>query len=501
MRLDRFKFFFSHLPRRNITTHSQDRNLLLISLDWTRPKDPPMALGHASILAKMHQKNLPVVERSYAVNKSEFSTNSVVEFILQNSKQNTDLAMGAFIWNENALQTILTQIRRNGFKGRIILGGPQVSYVKRGVEHYYQSADIFIRGYAEIALMQLMTSKTEKPVIAGVHYSKDPDLGLSAKVDLSDVPSPFLSGVIKPQPFIRWETQRGCPFRCSFCQHRESDSSQQRRHFKESRIMREIEWITRHPIINDIAVLDPTFNSGPNYLSVLTEFYNRGYAGKLSLQTRIEMVVPEFLDIVEKLNQRGQTVLEFGLQTIHRNEQVLIQRPNNMKKVDEVLKEVRRRNIPVEISLIFGLPGQTVGSFQASVDYCKEYGLRTIYAFPLMLLRGTPLYDNKKKMGLVESSDIHIDEIPRIQQGIPHVVASDTFTFSEWQQMAEIARSLDDYNREMANQINRTSLNKITDTLRQSWWGKTVSNNEADRKIVNNIGIAASPRTSPSCKV
>ena len=73
------------------------------------------------------------------------------------------------------------------------------------------------------------------------------------------------------------------------------------------------------------------------------------------------------------------------------------------------------------------------------MDYCKKYGLQTIYAFPLMLLRGTPLYDNKRKMGLVESSDIHIDKIPRMQQGIPHVVASDTFTFSEWQQMAAIA--------------------------------------------------------------
>ena len=487
-----FQSLASHTHTCSMTTRSHERNLLLISLDWTRPKDPPIALGHASILANLFRKRVPVIERAYGVNKPEFSTNSVVDFILQNANQTnaTDLAIGAFVWNESVLQTILSRVRRGGFSGRIILGGPQISYVKNGIESYYPLADVFIRGYAEEALAQFMSSQDEKPAIPGVHYANDTDLGLSAKIDLSDIPSPFLSGVIKPQPFIRWETQRGCPFRCSFCQHRESDSTQQRRHFEESRIMREIEWITCHPIINDIAVLDPIFNSGPNYVNVLTEFHKKGYGGKLSLQSRIEMVSPEFLDIVEKLNQKGQTVLEFGLQTIHRNEQVLIQRPNNMKKVDTVLREVKKRNIPVEVSLIFGLPGQTVSSFQASVDYCKNYGVGTIYAFPLMLLRGTPLYENKRQLRMVESSDIQIDEIPRIQQGIPHVVASDTFTFSEWQRMAAIASSLDHYNEEMAHQANRTSSNKITDNLQQSWWGKRVSLN--DRETTENATPAPS---------
>lgn len=465
------------LRRLNTTTNQQQRSLILISLDWTRPKDPPLALGHASILANLWQKNVPVVEKAYAVNKPEFSTDAVVEFILENVKKNInmDLGIGAFVWNENATQTIIQQVRQRGFKGRIILGGPQISYVKNGIENYYPLANIFIRGYAEEAVARLMLSPEEKPLIAGVHYAGDPDLGLSAKVDFEDAPSPFLTGVIKPQPFIRWETQRGCPFRCSFCQHRESDSSQQRRHFNISRVMQEIEWITNHPIINDIAVLDPTFNSGPNYLNILTEFYNRSYSGKLSLQSRIEMVTPEFLDIVEKLNQTGQTVLEFGLQTIHKHEQALIQRPNNMKKVEKILNEVKRRKIPSEVSLIFGLPGQTVKSFQESIDFCKNLGVDTIYAFPLMLLRGTPLYDDKQKFGLVESFDIQINKIPRIQQGIPHVIASNTFTFAEWQQMADIAVSLDHYNHEMANQTKRISSYKMTDNLQQSWWMKTGS--------------------------
>eukprot|EP01037_Dinobryon_pediforme_P027416 gene27416-30299_t len=119
----------------------------------------------------------------------------------------------------------------------------------------------------------------------------------------------------------------------------------------------------------------------------------------------MEMVKPEFLDVVEEVNKTGRVVLEFGLQTIHKNEQKLIQRPNAMPKIREVLDETRRRKIETEVSLIFGLPGQTVESFKASIDFCKSFEVPVIHAFPLMLLRGTPLHEKKEQLNMVESND------------------------------------------------------------------------------------------------
>jgi len=252
-----------------------------------------------------------------------------------------------------------------------------------------------------------------------------------------------LTGVVSAQRFIRWETQRGCPFRCSFCQHREADLSNKRREFSKNRIIDEINWIVSSSV-EDIAVLDPIFNSGPNYLEILKLFAEKKYRGKLSLQSRIEMVTPEFLNLLENINQSGNVVLEFGLQTIHKNEQILIQRLNNMEKVKKILTEVKERKIDMEISLIFGLPGQTLNSFQETVNFCKELGVKTIYAFPLMLLRGTPLYDQKKELGLIESTDVNFVKIPRIQLRIPHVISSPSFCFSDWLKMVDIAESLND---------------------------------------------------------
>lgn len=424
------------------------RRLLLVSLDWTRPKDPPLSLGHASILSNLRHNKIEVIERSWAVNHSSFSPSDVVEFVMRNARSDTDVALGAFVWNEKAIQTILNNIRQHNFTGRVILGGPQVSYVKKGLENFYPQVDIFVRGYAESVLAKFMQNQEKEglPLIKGIHYAGEPDLGLSATTELETLPSPFLAGLIPPQRFIRWETQRGCPFRCAFCQHRESDVTMKRRQFSMSRIMQEVEWITANSCIQDIAVLDPIFNSGPDYLKILDGLISGGFRGKLSLQCRAEMIKEEFLNKICRLNETAETVLELGLQTIHTDEQAVIDRPNNMRLVSKVLNDIYARGIKSEISLIFGLPKQTVTSFQKSIDFCVQHKVPVIHAFPLMLLRGTPLYERRAELGLVESEEIASASIDRIQDGIPHVVSSPSFTYEDWKTMAKMADALAEYN-------------------------------------------------------
>ncbi|CAG8661282.1 19729_t:CDS:2 [Cetraspora pellucida] len=387
------------------------RKLILISLDWTRPKDPPLSLGHASILANLKHHNIDVFSRSWSVNVPTFSPDDVVEFIMMHANPHHDVALGAFVWNEHAIQHILSELKKHKFPGRVILGGPQVSYVKKGIEEYYHYADIYIRGYAENAIVKLMLSKTLFPCIKG--------------------------------NFIRWETKRGCPFHCAFCQHRESDVSMKRRQFPMSRVIQEAEWIAKHSSIQDVAVLDPTFNSGPYYLDIMDKLIKEKYRGKLSLQCRIEMIKKEFLDKVVQLNDTAETVLEFGLQTTNPKEQAIIDRPNNMKVIERVLTQIRERKIKIEVSLIFGLPEQTITTFKKSIDFCFNHKVPVIHAFPLMLLRGTPLHKRKAELGLVESYEVASPTIDRIQTNIPHVVASPSFTYEEWKEMSKIAESLE----------------------------------------------------------
>ena len=107
------------------------RNILLIEFPWGRDKDPRVPLGHASILAMLQA--MPDIQcQSFVkpINAPKFQLDDVKKEILSElSKlgENTDIAIGVYVWCEDVIKSILTSLRSNNFEGRIILGGPQIS--------------------------------------------------------------------------------------------------------------------------------------------------------------------------------------------------------------------------------------------------------------------------------------------------------------------------------------------------------------------------------------
>jgi coproporphyrinogen III oxidase-like Fe-S oxidoreductase len=179
--------------------------------------------------------------------------------------------------------------------------------------------------------------------------------------------------------------------------------------------------------VKDIAVLDPLFNIGRHGCDVLEQFVGAGFQGHLSLQCRMELIDEAFVQLAAGLD----TTLEFGLQTIHAVESDAVERRNDMAKAERGLRLVLDRGVKVEVSLIFGLPTQTLASFTQSVQWALDAGVRRVKAFPLMLLRGTKLALEREKWGLVE--DDH---------SMPVVVESNSFDQTEWRHMAKIAAGL-----------------------------------------------------------
>jgi len=410
---------------------AMENNLILVELPWGRNKDPRVPLGHASLLAslKIHTTSeiFSVVE---CINDEDFAVSKVFDRIfhhLQVNKNISTIAFGVYVWSEDAIQQLTNKIKEVGFIGRIVLGGPQISYCGATLEENYPLADIFVRGYGEIALASILNEQ-KKVVLQGVHYAGDVDLIEQTQVDLEMLPSPWLENVIdvSNQIFIRWESQRGCPFKCGFCQHKEAGARLKKKWFSTNRIENEIDYLCQEQV-RDIAILDPIFNSDKRANDVLQRFLDNGYSGRLSIQCRAEMVDDEFIEKASKLNVR----LEFGLQTIHNSEGKAVNRNNNISKVESVLEKIAKKEIDYEISLIFGLPEQSLRSFFQTVDWCLKRKVPVIKAFPLMLLRGTDVEKRKSEWGLVESDD-----------SMAVVLKSDTFTVDDWKIMSQISEAL-----------------------------------------------------------
>ena len=327
------------------------------------------------------------------------------------------LGIGVYIWNDEVVRALLKELRNKGFDGKIVLGGPQISFLEAGrPEKEYPEADLFLRGYAEESLPQ--------SILTGVVPCE------FSTCRLKDLPSPILEKVqdLSPGRFMHWETQRGCPFSCSFCQYRNPVNGKSLKYFSWDRIRQEIRMIVDAGVA-DIKIVDPIFHHNPLANELLNELKRLEYTGKIACECRFETIKDEFLNACERLN----ITLDFGLQTVIKQEWMEIKRPNNLKKIEATIHTLHQRGLKFTASIIYGLPLQTLESFQKTVDFCHSHSIPRILAFPLCVYPGTELEKDQNRWGLeVELVD-----------GFPTVVKSNTMSRADNRKMKEIADLLD----------------------------------------------------------
>lgn len=406
---------------------------LLISFDLIRPGEPGTSLAVASILAHQRSKG-PWRERMsvdhLSINMLEHGGSATVEdFMGRLHVVGVDryhaIALSAYIWNEYLIHPFIRCLRQLGFKGKVVLGGYQITYGKpEALVQRYPDCQVFISGNAEQAFAELPD-----------HLDSPHPVFLNKAVEFAQLASPYLTGELSV-PFaarmVRLETKRGCPYRCSFCAHRDLLTHRVSKHPLE-RVFEELAYLADRRV-QRINVLDPIFNAGPEHLEVMREIDRLHMRSTFTLQARFENIRgalgAAFLDLCE----RGQYHLEFGLQTtdpvVSRN----TDRANRMDLVDAALTHLVQRGISFEVSLIYGLPGQTVDSFQRSIDHLQRMGCHDIKAWPLMLLPGTKLNEQKEQWGMQE------EDVGEFR--IPVVTRSNSFDRTGWEAMGNLARSL-----------------------------------------------------------
>lgn len=407
--------------------HQRLKRLLLISIDLLRPGEPSVSLPIGSLLAFARHAN--VTKPRFEIDHLRFNLAStprltaltILHAIISRYRlrELDAIAVSCYVWSDFLINPLIRCLRNEGFRGTVVLGGPQVN--SECLDREYPDCQVFIRGHGEASLLRVLEDNHS-------HV-------LDVQPNLRSMPSPYLTGeivLVPGQAKVNTETKRGCPYRCTFCAHRDLQRSRLYRYPRE-RVMAEMRLFADKGVAK-VNIVDPVFNVGPDYLWILEQVTHIAPQYLIALQARFENIRgasgKRFLELCSILH----VCLEFGLQTVVPNEYLLLERRNHLSHISSVMRSLNERQIPYEVSLIYGLPLQTPESFEYSIRFLQTNGCQVIKAFPLMLLKGTKLFAQKDVWQFQER------QVGPYQ--IPVVVSSKHMREQEWEEMRSLAASL-----------------------------------------------------------
>ena len=143
----------------------------------------------------------------------------------------------------------------------------------------------------------------------------------------------------------------------------------------------------------------------------------------LNIATRPDSITDECLDYLEELSKKTYLTIELGLQTIHEDTSILINRCHSLKCFEDMVKKLRERNINIVVHIINGLPYENKEMMIDTVKYLSNLDIQGIKIHMLSILKDTKLSElyNKEKFKLItreEYIDIVCDQLEYLREDI-----------------------------------------------------------------------------------
>lgn len=387
------------------------RDIVLVSFDYLKSDYDFRSYSISSILASL--KKHKISSSHYCININQVSEERLLKEkdIEDCMKEKIDdvvdylmkfkfISIGVARWSKNYVKYLISRLKNKNYSGKIICGSYEITATDdKNLVEKFGDADFFIKGYAEKPLVKLIKDNC---------YSSQKVI--NEELDPRYLASPYQEGIIPLYSRkIYWETKRGCKFSCGFCEW--GNRGKKDAIDIDGEVLREDIKLFSNSNVEEINILDGTFNTGDYYLSYLSDLLNKTDC-KITFQARFEAINDKyktrFLNLCEKYKDRVH--LEFGLQTIHKNEMASIGRDNNMEKVEWALNGLNKRQISYEVSIIYAIPGQTIDSFIDTIEFLKINGCKKIRAFPLQIPENFK-EERKKNVGDLQSDCYKIESV------------------------------------------------------------------------------------------
>ncbi len=260
--------------------------------------------------------------------------------------------------------------------------------------------------------------------------------------DLDILPSPYLTGLFddyhEASPGLTiLETNRGCPYGCTFCDWGSATLSRLRM-FDLDRVFAEIEWLGKNKV-NSVILGDSNFGMVPRDVSIaekVAEVRQRfGYPREFFASTA-KNKVKHLKHIVTILNDAGvYTEAVLALQTTDEVVLDTINRANIRTEAYHTLAiEYQKAGLAVSTEYIIGLPGSTVDSVAGDLQGATDREIH-VRANPLELLVNSPMNEPAyRDRFAVESAPMQRDPNRKL------VVSSSSHSRADLDAMWELSR-------------------------------------------------------------
>lgn len=294
--------------------------------------------------------------------------------------------ISCYIWNWEYSRELARAVRFTYPECLIVMGGPQVPLESKSFFKRNPAVDILVHHEGELTfadiLREFLLSDPDYTKIPGLSVRDENDDCIKTSVreavkDVNQLASPYLDGTfddLMNLPY-RWnashETNRGCPYSCTFCDWGSAVFTKLR-FFDDERLMREIEWFG----LNRIEILyncDANFGIVPRDIGLAKKLADvrrdSGYPAQFrpSFAKKSGPAVFQIAKVLQEVGlQRGITL---SMQSMSDDCLTVIKRRNiKQDNLTELLNMYRSHNMPTYTELILGLPGETWESFRRGIS-------------------------------------------------------------------------------------------------------------------------------------
>ncbi len=398
------------------------------------PMDKVIYLPLVSGILQAYSQTFDAIKENYEFMPYIFMRDTP-ENMIKDVKDPYIMAFSVCIWNHQLSLTVAKLVKERFPECVIVFGGPQV--LKDDCERY-SFIDHIIQEEGEKKFARLLLHLIDKPFDGEAH-------------NLGSYPSPYTLGLydryqadyseMKFQAIV--ETNRGCPFTCTFCYWGQGFEEKKVRHHSLEHVREEAEWIGRNRIPY-VFMADANFG-----------MYDRDYeVAKIYAEVKQKYGYPERVRVcygknkTENVYKVAKLMHECGIGkavTLARqsnNEDALsaIRRSNIKLSTYDVLRErYAKDGIPTYTEIILGLPGETKESFITGVSDIS--GTETqLFIYHCTILPNTEMADSSyiEKHGIktvrVPLTEIHgkVRHPDYVVEYEDVIIETNTMNKSEW---------------------------------------------------------------------